>query len=71
MPTITAVFENGVLKPAEPLNLPEHAQVRITIDMLEWEATKTERLAAFNDLMRNIKAHPGKYLTRDELHERR
>ena len=25
--TITATFEDGVLKPTQPLNLPEHAQV--------------------------------------------
>ena len=35
MPTITATFEDGVLKPAQPLNLPDHAQVRITIEIVE------------------------------------
>ena len=28
MQTITATFEDGVLKPKEPLDLPAHAQVR-------------------------------------------
>jgi predicted DNA-binding antitoxin AbrB/MazE fold protein len=29
--TVEAVFENGVLKPAEPLPLPEHARVTVTV----------------------------------------
>jgi predicted DNA-binding antitoxin AbrB/MazE fold protein len=29
--TIDAVYENGVLKPAEPLALKEHERVRVTI----------------------------------------
>jgi predicted DNA-binding antitoxin AbrB/MazE fold protein len=32
--TITATFEDGVLKPTQPLNLPAHAEVRVTIEML-------------------------------------
>ena len=31
--TIIATLENGVLKPAQPLNLPDHAQVRLTIEL--------------------------------------
>jgi predicted DNA-binding antitoxin AbrB/MazE fold protein len=34
MQTITATFEDGVLKPMEPLNLPAHSQVRVTIELL-------------------------------------
>jgi predicted DNA-binding antitoxin AbrB/MazE fold protein len=34
MHTITATFEDGVLKPAQPLNLPAHAEVRLTIELL-------------------------------------
>jgi predicted DNA-binding antitoxin AbrB/MazE fold protein len=29
--TVEAVYENGVLKPVEPLTLKEHARVQITI----------------------------------------
>ncbi|MDM8559872.1 antitoxin family protein [Candidatus Parabeggiatoa sp. HSG14] len=28
---VTAIYENGILRPLAPLNLPEHIQVRITI----------------------------------------
>jgi len=75
--TIIATFEDGVLKPAQPLHLPEHTQVRITIQPLrdeiqrEWEATKEQRLAAIEGLMRAAKPHPGPHLTREQLHERR
>lgn len=34
MRTIHATFENGVFKPAEPLDLPPRAEVRLTIDLL-------------------------------------
>jgi predicted DNA-binding antitoxin AbrB/MazE fold protein len=34
MQTITATFEDGVLKPTEPLNLPAHSEVRVTIELL-------------------------------------
>ncbi len=29
---VEAVFENGVLKPLNPLNLPEHQKVRLVVD---------------------------------------
>jgi predicted DNA-binding antitoxin AbrB/MazE fold protein len=32
---VTAIYENGVLRPLAPLNLPEHIQVRITIQPLD------------------------------------
>ncbi len=30
--TIEAVYENGVLRPAEPLPLQEHERVRVTVE---------------------------------------
>ena len=40
--TVEAIYENGVLKPAQPLPLKEHETVRITIEsQLGW----TERTA--------------------------
>lgn len=75
MQTITATFEDGVLKPTQPLDLPEHAQVRVTIDTLQsdiqkqWDATKEQRLAALENSLRLAKPM-GEHLTRDQLHER-
>jgi predicted DNA-binding antitoxin AbrB/MazE fold protein len=56
--TIEAIYENGVLKPSQPLPLDEHERVRITIEpLLSW----TERTAGmlqwkgdFEDLRRIV-----------------
>jgi predicted DNA-binding antitoxin AbrB/MazE fold protein len=68
--TITATFENGVLKPTQPLDLPEHACVRVTFEPLDWKATQAERLAALERLLAMAKPR-GEHLTREQLHERR
>ena len=73
MQTITATFEDGVLKPAQPLNLPDHAQVRLTLELFdeaEQKKRNQETLAALEELWKTSKVHSHP-LTRDELHERR
>lgn len=47
MQTITATFEDGVLKPAQPLDLPAHAQVRLTIEILPVSPLTVGKLNAF------------------------
>jgi len=32
--TIRAVYENGVFRPTEPVELPEHSEVRVETDLL-------------------------------------
>jgi predicted DNA-binding antitoxin AbrB/MazE fold protein len=55
--TIEAVYENGVLKPAQPLPFQEHERVQVTVSspsswvqetagLLGWKGT-SEELAAF------------------------
>jgi predicted DNA-binding antitoxin AbrB/MazE fold protein len=35
--TVEAVYENGVLKPCDPLPLKEHERVRVTVEnMVTW-----------------------------------
>ena len=46
MQTITATFENGVLKPSQPLDLPAHAEVRLTIEVLPARSPSPEGLYA-------------------------
>ena len=41
--TIEAIYENGVLKPAQPLPLKEHEKVRITVEALR-EPCRADRL---------------------------
>jgi predicted DNA-binding antitoxin AbrB/MazE fold protein len=47
MQTITATFEDGVLKPTQPLDLPAQAQVRITIEILPDSPLTVGKLNAF------------------------
>ncbi len=47
MQKITATFEDGVLKPAQPLNLPAHAQVRLTVELLTAPPLTVGKLNAF------------------------
>ena len=71
---VTATYENGVLKPAEPLALPANAKVRLTVDLVveEQKLTPAERLAALEELWRTSSISSTEpYLTRDQLHERR
>jgi predicted DNA-binding antitoxin AbrB/MazE fold protein len=47
MQTITATFEDGVLKPTQPLDLPAHAEVRVTIELLPALPLTVGKLNAF------------------------
>ena len=72
--TITAVFENGVLNPTVPLDLPDRAQVLVTVELLEEDQSKRQKasLQALENLWRQSKINSqGERLTRDQLHERR
>jgi predicted DNA-binding antitoxin AbrB/MazE fold protein len=47
--TVEAVYENGVLKPIQPLPLKEHERVSVTIE--ERGPTLVERLVALADAL--------------------
>lgn len=70
---ITATFEDGILKPDEPLDLSPHSKVRLVIEPIE-PAPEEVRLA-WEELERLCVESPidsgGTRLTRDQLHERR
>jgi predicted DNA-binding antitoxin AbrB/MazE fold protein len=42
--TVDAIYENGVLKPAEPLPFQEHEKVRLTVQPLLSRARQTAGL---------------------------
>ncbi len=42
--TVEAVYEDGVLKPAQPLPLPEHERVRVTVHTAISRARRTAGL---------------------------
>jgi predicted DNA-binding antitoxin AbrB/MazE fold protein len=56
--TIEAIYENGVLKPLEPLPLQEHEKVRITVEPARSWAERTAGLLQwtgdFEDLRRIV-----------------
>jgi predicted DNA-binding antitoxin AbrB/MazE fold protein len=41
--TITAVYENGILRPLTPLVLPEHSQVEIEVRSVSGQSAPTRR----------------------------
>lgn len=76
---IDAVFEGGVFRPLEPVNIPEGEYVALTISdpltvpPVVTDATEQRRL--LQELAREMKQHPlsedAPRLTREQLHERR
>lgn len=69
---ITAVFESGVLKPEEPLNLPPGARVRLIVESVEGQAEREKAWKEFDQLCEEVSIDSGGHrLSRDELHERR
>ncbi len=58
---IDAIFENGVLKPLEPLHLPDQSRVKVTVE--DATATKSAekvkaQQAALQDLWCELDASP-------------
>ena len=47
METFTATYEDGVLKPTKPLNLPPHAEVRVTIELVAASPLTVGKLNTF------------------------
>jgi len=68
--TILATFEDRVLKPAQPLDLPEHAHVRLIVESLHPDEKTAEKLAKVQAFWNKTRPH-SKRMTRDQLHERR
>ena len=69
---VTATFEDGILKPDAPLDLPPHARVRLVVETLD-ELTEDSR-KVWTELERlwdeaSIDSQ-GERMTRDQLHER-
>ncbi len=71
--TVTATFENGVLRPDEALQLEERARVKLTIEPLNgWTEEKAQ--AAWEEFKKRIAEKPlhlgGEKFSRDELYDR-
>jgi predicted DNA-binding antitoxin AbrB/MazE fold protein len=71
---ITATFEDGVLKPNEPLQLSPHSRVRLAVELLDEQDEQRRHLAweAVQRLWRDSAIDSqGLRMTREQLHERR
>lgn len=70
--SMTGIIVDGMIKPDQPLELPDQTAVSITVQPLRPSA---EALAAWESIQRRLKERPinsgGVKFTRDELHERR
>jgi len=56
---IDAIFENGVLKPLEPLHLPDQTRVKVSVEKAEVSESKEKaqaQKAALQGLWREIDA---------------
>lgn len=42
---VEAIYEDGLLRPLQPLHLPEHARVRVSVETLENDAERKAWLA--------------------------
>ena len=68
---LEAVFEQGVLRPLEPLFLPEHQRVQLTLEEtptpLSWESAEpvNERKEELRWLAKDSRAYAGEWVALD------
>jgi predicted DNA-binding antitoxin AbrB/MazE fold protein len=53
--TIEAVYENGVLKPTQPLPLKEREQVRVTVEQVESPAPRAYGIVGWKGTHEELK----------------
>ncbi len=55
---IQAIYQNGILRPLQPLDFPENSIVEIDVrdmtDSKEKELTNSEKIRAFDEWMNNL-----------------
>ena len=69
--THTATVVNGALQLDEPLKLPEHSRVHVTVLPLNPDPERRKRaFEQFFKLADELKICDGEKLTRDQMHER-
>lgn len=51
---VEAIYEDGLLRPLQPLPLPEHARVRVSVETLENDAERVAWLAQSERRLREV-----------------
>jgi len=51
---VEAIYEGGLLRPLQPLALPDHTRVRLSVQTLENDSERTEWLAQSKRRLREI-----------------
>ena len=68
---VTATFEDGILKPDQPLDLPAQARVRLVVEVLEEATARDAVWEEFEQIMDEMTIDSGGPIpTREELYDR-
>ncbi len=51
---VDAVYEDGVLRPLQPLSLPEHTHVRVSVETLPEDSDRAAWLAQSESRLREV-----------------
>jgi len=76
--SVEAIYENGVFRPLEPVDLPEHQRVQVTVadedewldrDYIQWAASQVQETVSLDAVRKALAKIPGS-LTADFIAER-
>jgi predicted DNA-binding antitoxin AbrB/MazE fold protein len=76
--SVEAIYENGVFRPLEPVDLPEHQRVQVTVadeddwldrDYIQWAANQVQETVSLDAVRKALAKIPGS-LTADFIAER-
>jgi predicted DNA-binding antitoxin AbrB/MazE fold protein len=75
--SVEAIYENGVFRPLEPVDLPEHQRVQLTVaddewldrDYIEWAGSQVQETVSLEAVRQALAKIPGS-LTADFIAER-
>lgn len=76
--SVEAIYEDGVFRPLEPVDLPDHQRVQVTVadedewldrDYIQWAASQVQETVSLDDVRKALAKIPGS-LTADFIAER-
>ena len=76
--SVEAIYEDGVFRPLEPVDLPEHQRIHVTVadedewldrDYIQWAASQVQETVSLDDVRKALTKISGS-LTADFIAER-